>query len=133
MRLLKGDKLSTTRQTRFGEVEHEAIYIGLILGFAGYWVIENHKEKGVQYSLFEDYASGQPVRLVARSARTRAEQEAIIQRAEQMIGTPYHAVFFNCEHLANFAQTGTASSPQLQRYMAGALLGVMVFGLIWNA
>jgi len=133
MSFLRGDKIAVTRQTRFGEVEHEAIYVGWILGYYGYWVIENHKEKGVQYSLFEDFANDQAVRLVARIARDRAEQEAIIHRAEQMLGTPYHAVFFNCEHLANFAQTGSASSPQLQRYVAGAILGAMVAGLIWNA
>ena len=133
MLLQPGDKIGVTRQTRIGEVGHVGIYVGRIYGYAGNWVIECDKESGVRYTLFEDFARGEQVRMVSRKAKTAAEQRTIIARAQQLLGTPYHAVGFNCEHLANYAETGTASSPQLQRYVVGAVASVFFVGMIWNA
>jgi hypothetical protein len=40
-------------------------------------------------------------------------QEEIVQRALSLLGERYDLILFNCEDLANYAQTGVAYSPQV--------------------
>jgi hypothetical protein len=70
----------------------------------------------VCWVLFESFAAGLPVALASRKARNSYEQQAIIRRAQSLLGWKYDLLNFNCDHLVTFAQDGLATSPQLQGF-----------------
>ncbi len=50
-----------------------------------------------------------------------APEDAVAQRTLDLLGRTYDLFGFNCEHAANLAQTGSAESPQLWRWVLGLL------------
>ncbi len=122
MSLATGDKLQ--RPGPLG-TWHVGIYLGQdYLGRD--WVIHNDKGGYVKEDLLSTFAAGHPISLAQRTARTLWEQQQIIARARSLLGQQFDLINFNCEHFANYAQAGKASSPQL-RFAAGA---AAVFSLI---
>lgn len=97
--------------------KHRAIIAGND-GFGRLMVIHNAKDSFVKYDLFEIFAAGFPVTFVSRVARNWYEQQQIVNRAKSLLGTRYDLLKFNCDHLVTYAQTGKASSPQLQGIVA---------------
>ena len=92
---------------------------GVFFGFdeSGHaWVIHNDMGGIVCWVLFEDFAAGLPVTLASRKACNSYEQQAIISRAQSLLGWKYDLLNFNCDHLATYAQDGVATSPQLQGF-----------------
>jgi hypothetical protein len=47
-----------------------------------------------------------------------------------LIGRPYNLINFNCEHYATFAQTGRATSSQVENWFAGAMILTGIVSLI---
>lgn len=90
--------------------------------------IHNTYQRGfVDWASFEDFAAGREVRIDKR-ARPGTERE-VVRRARNKLGTKYDLATFNCEHFANYAATGTASSEQVQVLGIGAVV-IAVFGVI---
>lgn len=112
-----GDKVRVPG--RFG-TDHYGIVV------SGGMVVHACKEAGrVVRDPFASFAKGQAITIVQR-AQPGFEGE-VARRAETWLGRPYDLVAFNCEHLASYASSGVAASPQLQRGLVatGALLAMV--------
>ena len=92
---------------------------GVFVGYDEYgrsWVIHNDMGGIVCWVLFEAFAAGLPVALASRKAHNTYEQQAIVARAQSLLGWKYDLLNFNCDHLVTYAQDGIATSPQLQGF-----------------
>lgn len=89
--------------------------------------VHNAKGGSVQLTDAANFAGGHPIRVIWRVAGTWAEQEQAVQRAINLIGMPYNLLNFNCEHVAYYALTRQARSPQL----GFAVLALLVIGLFF--
>jgi hypothetical protein len=75
----------------------------------------------------ETFSGGRPVRVISRVVGSVFDQEQVVQRALSLVGQRYDLLNFNCEHVAYYAQTGVAKSPQLG---FAALCLLVVFGFL---
>jgi hypothetical protein len=92
---------------------------------AGRGFVHNSKAGSVQLTDLATFSGGHPIRAIWRVSGTWFDQQLVVQRALNLIGTPYNLLNFNCEHAAYLAQTGTKRSPQL----AFAAIALGLFGL----
>ncbi len=67
------------------------------------------------------------VRLGKRGPESWQEQQAVRQRAVQMLGTANKPLGPNCEHIASYVRDGKPESPQLARF---AIVGLFAVALI---
>jgi hypothetical protein len=104
---------------------HVGIYVGrrFHAGRAGD-VIHNDKWVGVVLSTLADFSGGGPVQVHRAATGNYFQREAVVDRALSLLGKRFDLLAFNCEHAANWAQTGNSESPQLQ----GLLVLVAIFG-----
>lgn len=73
----------------------------------------------VERTSYDVFASGDEV--LVRSYRTRLPVDEIVRNAESQVGVrDYHLVRNNCEHLATWSSTGSASSRQVRRWAIAA-------------
>lgn len=108
-----GDHLKVARPGGF--VSHEGIY-------AGDGNVIHVKYGGTAEEVpLHKFAQGGLPQIIRRPA-TWLAGEAIVARARRRLGQPYHAISFNCQHLANEAITGRAFSPIVN--------GVIVIGAV---
>jgi hypothetical protein len=84
-----------------------------------------HNDKACCVALVDEatFTGGRKMRILSRVVGGWFEQEQVVQRALSLIGQPYDLLKFNCEHLAYYAQTGVARSPQLVTGLA-VLVGI---------
>jgi len=75
----------------------------------------------VTYATLAEFSGGKPVHVELRAMPGRADE--VVRRAEQHLGTAYNLITFNCEHLANLATTGEATSWQVKA--AGGIFGFL--------
>lgn len=117
-----GDKLSVPGRAG---TRHVGVYSG------NGQVIHNSKAhfRVVEESLAA-FAEGARVTIDAR-ARVGTEG-LVVARARERIGTAYDLLFWNCEHLVEFARTGTASSPQLQSALGLLALVTLAAGVAYD-
>jgi lecithin:retinol acyltransferase len=94
-----------------------------------------HNDKACCVALVDEatFTGGRKTRLIGRVVGGLFEQEQVVQRALSLIGQPYDLLTFNCEHLAYYAQTGVARSPQLAAGFAVALAMVFLIAIRTNA
>jgi len=110
---------------------HVGIYLGRdYLGRD--WVIHNDKGGYVKEDLLLTFSAGFPVTLVQRVASTWREQQQIVARARALLGQKFDLIGFNCEHFANYAQTGKAHSTQL-RFAVGTTALLALFAIILSS
>jgi hypothetical protein len=122
MELQIGDKLKV--EGFLGVIDHYGIYVGP-RGPNGEDVVHNDKSGGVSlvhYSMF----TSEPDCYFERVANNWYEREAIAQRALSLLGKEYNLFFFNCEHVANWAQTGMPFSAQLQGVVTVGLMAAVI-------
>jgi hypothetical protein len=122
-----GDKIYVQRLG----YRHVGIYVGprFAKGKNG-CVVENDRESGgVILSDLTEFSDGNTTHLESRVARNYYEQELIAQRAMSLLGKKFDLLTFNCEHAANWAQTGNAESPQIQHAFIVVLLVCGLFAL----
>ena len=113
-----GDHLRVMRPGGF--LAHEGIYAG-----DGYVIHVEYGGVAEEVPLASFAAGG--VSQVLRRPATWLEGEAIVDRARRRMGQRYHAISFNCQHLANDAITGRAFSPIVNGLIfAGAAVGFAV-------
>ncbi len=90
-------------------------------------VVHNDKDlRQVVQATLADFAKDRPVEMVQRAAK--GTERAVAERAAELLGQPYDLWNFNCEHVANYAVTGEATSPQV--WSALIALGVAVAGAL---
>jgi len=104
-------------------IKHMIIYAG-VDAQQNHWYLENNPQSGVRWTpgdyIDQTYSSPQ-VRPFSGMATQRIEA---IQRGKSLLGRPYHLTQFNCEHYANFIQTGAFFSPQSNKGIGFAALGL---------
>jgi hypothetical protein len=106
-------------------VKHMINYWGLDAA-GGEWYLENNPQTGVRW-ISGDYVDKTYFNTeVRRFAGTPSDRAEAIKRATSLIGRPYHLTRFNCEHYANYVQTGTSFSKQSDNGVGLAALGLTV-------
>ncbi len=119
--LAAGDKIQVQRFL----YRHVGIYLGPRLD--GRCVAHNDKKTGVVIlSTFEKFLGGSAVSIEIPAPADSFARTQVVQRALSLLGTKYDLWKFNCEHYANYSQTGKATSPQLSAAFA---LAAIVLGL----
>lgn len=124
MRLEIGDKLQASR----GLYYHYGIYVGHC-GPYGEDVVHNDKDGGVRLVHWETFAAAQPVEVVWRAPSWYAGW-MVRGRAVSLLGKQYDLLNFNCEHLANYAQSGAPASPQLAGIVVLSIVGALALAAI---
>ena len=107
---------------------HYGIVVGRV-GSANCGVVHNAKGRGVVLSEFDEFAAGATVTLASRTPGGWWAQQQVAQRALALIGQRYDLVNFNCEHAATLAQTGRATSTQVQGVALALLILLGVLAL----
>jgi hypothetical protein len=108
-----GDKVWTPGRTP-GVERHYGIFDEELRKF-----LHNTHPGGVQYATPEEFINGQ---FWIEKSPEPGYEHMIVERARELIGTPYHLIKFNCEHYVNVVFEGKLESPQLQRATLGAVL-----------
>lgn len=113
--------------------KHHGIYIGIHNNIP--LVAECQINKGVQYVSLTEFLNGDGNNLVRVElfSGTEYAREQIIPRINQLLGTQYDLVNFNCEHFAEFIQTGKASSKQVGNAILSVALGALFLGLLFRS
>lgn len=110
----------------FNLVKHMIIYWGLD-DHGEEWYLENNPAAGVRWIsgryVDQTYCPIQ-VRRFAGTPSTRIEAR---NRATSLVGAAYHLTRFNCEHYANYVQTGSSFSRQSTNGVGIAALGLTAF------
>ena len=108
-----------------GLSQHHAIYLGVDRQGIE-WVAENYKFQGVrkikasEYFTTEKHFHTQPFQ---GSYQQRIEA---VKRALSKMGEPYDLIKFNCEHYAEYVQTGRAASKQVMLIKEGLQIAATV-------
>lgn len=120
-----GDRLIRQK----GLFYHHGIYVGNRNGVN--CIAENQRRKGVQFISYDDFmreSIGGQVRY-QQYRGTEAARSQVLPRIEALVGLNYNLLFFNCEHFAEFVQTGKAVSRQVGAVALGAVLLLGVWAL----
>lgn len=109
---------------------HHGIYI---LSDNGPIVAENQAGKGVQYVTLATFLhEGRDNEIyIQRFVGTEDARQTVIPRVNELLGTPYNLLTFNCEHFAELVQNGVAVSRQVGAAAFGVILigvGALAFG-----
>ncbi len=78
-------------------------------------------------TFYEEFAGGQQPVYVWQPQNLEAQQ-AVLTRAQSLVGRPYDLMRANCEDYVNWIVMGIASSPQ-RTIIGVAALGIVVLGL----
>ncbi len=108
-------------------------HVGVITGrthLGRLTVIANTPRYGkVVEQTIDDFCDGANFKVVSRPKNFFQGYKAV-QRASQLIGKPYNAFSYNCEHLITDAFSLKPESPQLQKWTALSLIlgtGLLLF------
>jgi hypothetical protein len=116
---------------RQGWFLHPAVFVGP-RGPNGEDVVQNTPGRGVELVHFHEFAQGQQIRLRLRPSNWYEAQQ-VAARALNCLGLPYNLLFFNCEHMVTFAETGKADSQQVRAWVTLGLSFATVFAVIAGA
>jgi len=112
--------------------KHHGIYVGIHNGTP--LVAENQSGRGVQYISLSKFLLGNSSNLtrIEKFNGTEEARRNIIPRINELVGTQYDSINFNCEHFVELIYTGRPSSKQVNTALFG--LGLLVFvGLLDSA
>lgn len=120
-----------------GLSKHHAIYLGH--DHQGVeWIAENFKFGGVRKVKASEYFSRGKQITIRHFAGTYSERIAAVNRALNRMGEPYDLINFNCEHYAEYVQSGRATSNQINvareafQAVVGAALVISILNLFSN-
>lgn len=92
------------------------------------WFVHNTREQGVVHTTRKGFAGNHPIYVEQHAAPGWGS--TVVTNALSLVGRDYDMLFFNCEHVANLAATGTAESKQVQGGVAAAGVGTFLLGLV---
>ncbi|MDX1954704.1 MAG: lecithin retinol acyltransferase family protein [Chitinophagaceae bacterium] len=95
-----------------GLSQHHVIYLGADAQGVE-WISENYKFKGVRLVRASAYFRPGKKFRVHKFSGNDQQREAAVRRALSLVGAPYNLIDFNCEHYAEFVQTGKSGSKQV--------------------
>jgi hypothetical protein len=124
--LKPGDRIISPKSV-LGIVKHHAIYLGQ--NFDGQHLIaENTFGKYVRIVLAEEFFTEyDEVTQIDPFIGNGQQRRLAIERALNQMGKPYDLINFNCEHFANFVQSGQIKSDQIG---IALLLSLLLVALI---
>jgi hypothetical protein len=129
--LLPGDRI-VEDLFKTGITKHFCLYVGEDI-HKQQWMEENHHQHGVRLILAADYfRSAGKIARIDRFMGTNEERRRVVQRALQLAGKPYNLINYNCEHFVNEAGSGRAVSQQVDNFVIGVLLFLLVRVLIYE-
>jgi len=97
---------------------------------SGPMVMHGSKDRGVfALTSYEEFAEGQPTQYTW-IPESLEQQQAVLSRAESMIGRPFRLLNANCEDFVNGIITGLPRSPQREKALTTLLLIVLVGGCL---
>lgn len=105
-------------------IDHHGIFAGVYGGQP--WVFHSVKPGGFTLAPFDQFHHGLLIEIVAMPVPGSTQQEEILMRAHQAIGTDWTLLGSNCEHLARWVFSGVAESKQVQ---TGVAISVFLAGL----
>lgn len=110
--------------------KHHGIFAAYENGVA--WIAENQSGKGVQYVQLSEFLLNDPDTLerIEKFNGTEHQRASIVPRINNLLGTSYDLINFNCEHFAEYVQNGKAKSRQVTNTFIGlglVALGVAIF------
>lgn len=117
-----------------GLSQHHLIYLGADAQGVE-WISENYKFQGVRLvKASELFRPGKKFR-VHKFGGTYLEREAAVRRALSLLGAPYSLIEFNCEHYAEYVQTGRTGSKQVDyvKNLFAFAFVVLLVGSLANA
>jgi hypothetical protein len=100
-----------------GLTKHHSIYLG-IDAEGTEWIAENHKFVGVRLIKASDYFLKGKLIKTERFRGNYQQRIAAVKRALSLLGKPYNLIDFNCEHYAQYVQTGKIESKQVSTVLA---------------
>ena len=94
-------------------VQHHVVYLGQ--NYSGQELIaENAVGMYVRVIAADQFFKENPkITRIERFSGSNSERRAAIERALKKLGQPYDLINFNCEHFANYVQTGETKSDQV--------------------
>jgi hypothetical protein len=104
-------------------IQHHVVYLGQ--NYLGQHLIgENVVGAFVRVVTAEQFFVENPeITRIERFGGTNAERKIAVARALEKLGQPYDLINFNCEHFANYVQTGFLKSNQVG-------WGLLILGVI---
>jgi hypothetical protein len=91
-------------------------------------VMHASKDRGqFVLSALEEFAEGQPLQYTWLPESFEAQQ-AVLGRAESLLGMPFNLLIANCEDYVNWIVTGVARSPQREQLTLAAALIILFWG-----
>ena len=108
-------------------LKHMIVYWGVDANGDDFY-LENSPQAGVQWLTEQSLRQQYEIITVRKFCGTPHERTQAISRAESVIGQKYDLTTFNCEHYANYVQTGASFSKQASNGIGVGLaaLGLMV-------
>jgi hypothetical protein len=116
-----------------GLSQHHLIYLGADAQGVE-WISENYKFQGVRLVKASDIFRPGKKFHVEKFRGSYQEREAAVRRALSLLGAAYNLIDFNCEHYAEYVQTGKTGSKQVdwvKNLVAYALLILLVSSLAY--
>lgn len=113
-------------------LDHYVVYLGEQHGQL-YFAVNLINRGVVVVSEYEltSYAERFTPLKVRRFAGTVFQRQQAVQRAVAMRGKAYNLLSYNCEHYANYVQTGKAISAQVSNFTGFASIALLL-GIILN-
>ena len=108
-------------------------HYGVFVGFNQYGepeFVHNIKDGGVVRTSRKGFAGRRQIHIEQRAPRGYERQ--VVQRALGLVGCEYDMLTFNCEHMANLAVNGQATSAQVQKGFILGLVGTVLGALLVN-
>lgn len=110
--LKPGDKIVVPKSS-LKLVQHHVIYLGQD-HFSQDLIAENAVGRHVRLVTAKEFFKENPeVTRIDRFQGSNYERKLAIERALKLLGKPYSLIDFNCEHFANYVQSGTFKSDQV--------------------
>jgi hypothetical protein len=107
---------------------HFGVYIGHH-GTMTEAVVHNDKDGGVAVVPLARFALGRPITVETPAPGDWSGRMEVRGRALSLVGRTYDLLSFNCEHAANLARTGTASSGQVA---VGVLVALLAAAFVFS-
>jgi hypothetical protein len=117
-----------------GISKHHVIYLGMDDNGTE-WVVANIIIKGVKKMRAADYFARVKKFKIQHFVGEYPDRVEAVKRALDKLGEPYNLIRFNCEHYAEYVQTGRSSSMQVEnvfKSLALAGLGLLLIAIINN-
>jgi hypothetical protein len=92
------------------------------------WFVHNTRNRGAVHETRKGFAGNRPIYIEQRAPH--GQGGTVAARALELLGRDYDMLFFNCEHLANFAINGEAESKQVQQGVLLTALSAVVVGVV---